>query len=767
MHGILIITTFAVTATVAAAVCNNECNWNGRCIKNNCQCFQGFYGNDCSGDCGCQGYGRCASDQTCLCADGWKWNPTQHKCAWDCQCMNGESCIGPGECGCTLKCKYGACRNGQCVCWEGYKGVDCSQYDSSIMMNKDVAVGMNLGGISYYSSEVKFVDVHKLSQQWVTERDGRHDWNTNEQDTLHLRADGYPASLEPGQKLLQLMFRGFGPHEEMGNFTALYDGEGIIDFGLTEEHILYDGKGRMVVRMPKIGSGGFTLTIHKTNPKNPLRNIRVLIPGYENVYDRFPFHPAFLENLKRYSELRFMDFLSTNGHKPEPTTWADRNTPDSYTQEGSRGGAIEYMIQLANTLGANPWFNIPHAATDDYVKNFAQLVKQTLRPDLKVYLEYSNEVWNGIFRQTKYSREQGLKLNLDSQQWKAGQIYYGRRSAEIVDIWNQVFGSDKDKLYPIFAWQTGYKDYYRQAVAALGDKIKKFKALALTGYFNCDQAADKHAKEIVSMSMSQIQDLCKKDVPDMEDYLHYYLNMSKSHGLQLVMYEGGPGVMESGAIAHFGQHTQAVTDKAIAFNKDSHMEQPIIDIMDTWFKLVTQDPSNKSPGGLFNYFSYTSTPSKYGSWGMLEYTGEDPKTVPKFRGVQRFITDHYKSNPLGPKCSFVKAGALAYGCFQQTTGVFKCGQSDNNGRSWSFYPSFNQSQGEFLVLDGYNPKTFSLYVRLTDTMGANSYYVYNIRGMKWSTLQVFRYYEEEAAYDLLPRLPNGVYDNLDAHAHCA
>lgn len=35
------------------------------------------------------------------------------------------------------------------------------------------------------------------------------------------------------------------------------------------------------------------------------------------------------------------------------------------------------------------------------------------------------------------------------------------------------------------------------------------------------------AKEIVSMSMSQIQDLCKKDIPDMEDYLHYYLNMSK------------------------------------------------------------------------------------------------------------------------------------------------------------------------------------------------------------------------------------------------
>ena len=70
--------------------------------------------------------------------------------------------------------------------------------------------------------------------------------------------------------------------------------------------------------------------------------------------------------------------------QPEPTTWSDRRTPDYYTQEGEEGGAIEYMIPLANILGANPWFNIPHAATDDYVKNFAQLVKSKLRPDLTV-----------------------------------------------------------------------------------------------------------------------------------------------------------------------------------------------------------------------------------------------------------------------------------------------------------------------------------------------------------------------------------------------
>lgn len=35
-------------------------------------------------------------------------------------------------------------------------------------------------------------------------------------------------------------------------------------------------------------------------------------------------------------------------------------------------------------MGTNPWFNIPHAADDDFVRQLAILLKSTLRPDLKV-----------------------------------------------------------------------------------------------------------------------------------------------------------------------------------------------------------------------------------------------------------------------------------------------------------------------------------------------------------------------------------------------
>jgi hypothetical protein len=49
-------------------------------------------------------------------------------------------------------------------------------------------------------------------------------------------------------------------------------------------------------------------------------------------------------------------------------------------------------VDLANALGASPWFTLPHTADDDYQRQFAALVKARLRPDVKVYVEWSNEV---------------------------------------------------------------------------------------------------------------------------------------------------------------------------------------------------------------------------------------------------------------------------------------------------------------------------------------------------------------------------------------
>ena len=47
-------------------------------------------------------------------------------------------------------------------------------------------------------------------------------------------------------------------------------------------------------------------------------------------------------------------------------------------------------------------------------------------------------MWNGIFRQTQYTREEGMKLHLDTHGSRAGMKYYNKRSAEIMDLWETV-----------------------------------------------------------------------------------------------------------------------------------------------------------------------------------------------------------------------------------------------------------------------------------------------------------------------------------------
>jgi hypothetical protein len=77
-----------------------------------------------------------------------------------------------------------------------------------------------------------------------------------------------------------------------------------------------------------------------------------------------------------------MDWQNTNGNTE--VEWWSRNRPTNASQATTAGVALEHMIELSNILGASPWFCLSYAATDDYITQFATLVKATLRPDVKV-----------------------------------------------------------------------------------------------------------------------------------------------------------------------------------------------------------------------------------------------------------------------------------------------------------------------------------------------------------------------------------------------
>lgn len=49
-------------------------------------------------------------------------------------------------------------------------------------------------------------------------------------------------------------------------------------------------------------------------------------------------------------------------------------------------------------------------------------------------------MWNNGFPQGKYARKRGMELGLATQEDVAGYRYHGKRSAEIFDIFTDVFG---------------------------------------------------------------------------------------------------------------------------------------------------------------------------------------------------------------------------------------------------------------------------------------------------------------------------------------
>lgn len=189
---------------------------------------------------------------------------------------------------------------------------------------------------------------------------------------MPLDANNYPTYLPPGISVGTLMARDVQTHYVKGTYVVLYDGDGILTFGMYDVVAVRYGIGRCELDVvPSTNmNNGILVTITRTNPQNYIRNIRVISPGYEGIWQAVNFNPLMLEKLKPFGTQRFMDWTNTNGQTD--TDWNTRTLPTIRTYTNN-GVAWEETIRIANTLGKNVWINIPHLATADYIQNLASL----------------------------------------------------------------------------------------------------------------------------------------------------------------------------------------------------------------------------------------------------------------------------------------------------------------------------------------------------------------------------------------------------------
>jgi hypothetical protein len=495
-------------------------------------------------------------------------------------------------------------------------------------LNGRSPIGVNLNGIADWSPQWPFVDMFKTSRTWIPQRKGA-DWGQG--GTLKLTPDGWVASLEPGQWAETVMMID-NTHFPAGKYTLLYEGDGKLGFAFDNARIVTQSPGRMVVDVTPDGAGVF-LQILATNPANPIRNIRFIMPGFEQTYRSQPFHPLFLKRLAQFKALRFMDWGATNNS--EVREWRDRSTPKSPTQASEKGVALEYMIQLANTLKIDPWFTIPAQASDDYVRQFAILVRDRLDPSLKAHVEYSNEVWNTIFSQSKYAIEQGRRRNLDENDYTTLLRYYSERSVEIFQIVDWVFGAQRPKrIVRILAGQAenpwtaeqimGWKDAYRHAdayaIAPYFDGIDQDKNGESD--LNDPNNANTTLKLTPEQVVEKLQASIKTDVRTMFDKNY---QVAKQFGLPLFAYEGGP---------HLTTHQfpndkePRLTQLFAAANRHPRMRTVYREYLTEW---------QRSGGQLFNQFVDVANNSKWGFWGAMEYQNQDIQAAPKYQGLLDFI----------------------------------------------------------------------------------------------------------------------------------
>jgi hypothetical protein len=411
------------------------------------------------------------------------------------------------------------------------------------------------------------------------------------------------------------------------------------------------------------GPGGVMVTLTGIDPANPPRDIVMVRQDRAAALAAgHVFNPDFLARLRGAALLRFMDWGATNGSTLIHA--ADRPRPGDFTW-AFRGVPVEVMAALANELGSDAWFCVPHMADDALASEMAQAAAQTLEPGRRAWVEYSNEVWNWSFAQAHWADAQAAARWSQKSQWMQ---FYGMRAAEVAGLWSAAF-DDPARLVRVISSQTGWLGLEDQALnaplaVAEGRAPPKtaFDAYAVTGYFAAslgtegklpllrgwldeslraaEAAAD--AQGLVGTARTEhvarhrfdlAMDFAARELADgavsgnPEDTLAalrevtwpYHAQVAQAAGLHLVMYEGGTHVVGLGPLGD----DALLTDFYTRLNYAPKMGDLYMRLRQDWAAL------SDAP---FTAFNDVESPSRWGSWGLLRHLADDN---PRWRALAR------------------------------------------------------------------------------------------------------------------------------------
>ncbi|MFW5691457.1 MAG: hypothetical protein ACOCXZ_03040 [Chloroflexota bacterium] len=320
-------------------------------------------------------------------------------------------------------------------------------------------MGINVHYPSYYDNISYFTEATRHGSHWLSFTPESGDWS--DERIIPQTVDGYPAQLAPDQGARMIIYLE-STAAPAGDYTLTWAGDGTLrivhDFAPLGTFSTADAP-RQTVTIPERDMTHLFIEILATNPTDPVRDIRLWLPGFdENSPERF--NPILLERLAPFEPIRLIDWGVINASTIR--TWGQRAQEKWYTwaAEGTdfyQGVPFEVQVELGNVLGKDIWINVPHAVDDDFVRQLATLVRDQLDPSLRVWVEYTNEAWNPAFTQNYFIYEQSLAI-VEAENVDEYYLYhhYGRRTADVLAIFEEVFAGQTERVIGVLAGQSGW-----------------------------------------------------------------------------------------------------------------------------------------------------------------------------------------------------------------------------------------------------------------------------------------------------------------------
>jgi hypothetical protein len=357
--------------------------------------------------------------------------------------------------------------------------------------------------------------------------------------------------------------------------------------------------------------------------------------------------------------------------------WKDRTLPTDPAQNTMRGMAVEWLVDICNKTNCSPWFSLPTAASDDFIRQFAIYVRDHLNQNLRIYIEWSNEAWNYSYPGWFWSDAIGRRVGVGGFSG-----YPSYRMVQIFRIWDDVFGEahlrsarSASRLQRVLSVQGGYVDRARQVLDFDGSGIKAgYDNPIDSGKKSCDYAdvvavtnyigegVDNVKNFAAALTVDQMIDSLKREIDvrcaptgkNGSNYWYQDVEMAKQRGLNCVTYECGVSLYNN----PFDSLTGVKLD---ALEQSPRMKELYLYCLAKW-KALGVDASGKG-AGLWNQFVDTQwsmgRADQYGHWGIRQHLWQPIDSCPKWQALREFSQNNprwWTDAPLPAASARVAAG---------------------------------------------------------------------------------------------------------------